>query len=260
MYPLTFEEFVHLRNLGKVPTLADLQHLFQDYLLCGGYLRAINDLAQRNEIADATFQTYEQWIRGDFLKRGKSENYLLSLLQALMKIGVSPISYSEMTHKIGLMSKETCIDYIKLLERMDILIELQAFDQNKKVGFPRKDRKFHFLDPFIQRTIHRWLTREGFANGEMSEANLVEACGASHCYRFGKVFYLKGQGEIDVIWLKNKKFTCIEIKWSKQIRSNDLKMLKQFPNSMILGKNPQKGNIEGIELLPIYQFLYEITA
>ena len=256
LYPLTFEEFVKLRTHNQQPADEEMQNLFKDYLRCGGYLRAINDLAQNGEVSPATFQTYEQWIRGDFLKQGRNENYLLSILQALVKIGVSPISYSGITQKIGLMSKETCIDYIKLLERMDILIELQAFDQNKKHGFPRKDRKFHFFDPFIQHTIHRWLIREGFSNGQSLESTLVEACVASHCYRFGKVFYLKGQGEIDVIWLRHPSYECIEVKWSNQIRPNDLKMLKQFKNSFILGKTAQQGNIEGIEVLPIYSFLY----
>lgn len=258
LYPLTFEEYVNLRHPESNPDIEILYKLFQEYLICGGYLRAINDLAEYGEVTTATFLTYEQWIRGDFLKRDKKEDYLLSLLHALLTIGISQISFSGLTQKIGLMSKETCIDYLKLLERMDVLFDLEAFDQNKKQGFPRKDRKFHFLDPFIYRTISRWLVNEGYANS-VEESTLVESTVASHCYRFGKTFYFKGtQGEIDVIWLNQQITQAIEVKWANQLRANDLKTLKQFKNCVILGKNPQDGTIENIKFLPVYQFLYRL--
>jgi len=252
LYPLSFFQYVNLIKSDDLPTL------FQHYLQSGGYLRAINDFAVSNTISPATYNTYEQWIRGDFLKHGKNENYLLNLLSALTTLGVSPISFSALTHKIGLMSKETCIDYTMLFERMDVLFDLQAFDQNKKQGFPRKDRKFHFLDPFIQHTIYRWLTREGHQIATNLESTLVEACVASHCHRYGKAFYFKGQGEIDVIWVTEKNVYPIEVKWSNQIRSNDLRMLKQFTNSIILGKENRIGFIDNIQMKPVYQFLYEL--
>ena len=258
IYPLSFAEYVKLRKPTKNITSVELQNLFQDYLICGGYLRAINDLAENNEISEATFLTYEQWIRSDFLKQGKSEETLQLVLQALSSIGVSQISYSSLNQKIGLISKETCIDYCRLLERMDILFNLQAFDTNKKQGFPRKDRKFHFTDPFIYQTIHYWLQREGFNALINLENNRVEACVASHCKRYGKIYYFKGQGEIDVIWLRAKDIQAIEIKWANQIRPNDLKMLKHFKNNIILQKLPESGTINEIKVLPVYQFLYDL--
>ncbi len=162
LYPLTFKEYVALVNENQTPGEAQLRKYFQEYLICGGYLRAINDYAETGSVRPATFQTYEQWIRGDFLRKGKKESYLLSLLDALLKVGVSHISYSALTHRIGMMSKDTCIEYCHLLERMDILFSMQAYDQNRKQGFPRKNQKFHFLDPFIYNTIYRWLQHEGY--------------------------------------------------------------------------------------------------
>ncbi|MBU1926683.1 MAG: ATP-binding protein, partial [Gammaproteobacteria bacterium] len=193
LYPLSFREYVQLiKSKGKLSD-ATLLTYFQNYLRCGGYLRAINDLAEYGEVTPATFITYEQWIRGDFLKQGKNEDTLLNVLKALLTVGVSQISYSGLTQKIGLISKETFMDYCRLLERMDVMIVLQAFDQNKKQGFPRKARKFHFFDPFIYHTIQKWLENEGYLNGVLSESTLVEACVASQCYRLGKTFYFKGQ-------------------------------------------------------------------
>ena len=258
LYPLSFFEYVKLITKNTKIDDGELPALFQNYLLCGGYLRAINDLAQYGEVTAATFLTYEQWIRGDFLKHSKKEDYLLSILRALLVLGVSPISFSALTQKIGLMSKETCIDYLRHLERMDILINLQAYDQNKKQGFPRRDRKFHFTDPFIQRTIFHWLKREGYITASPSEPGLVEACVASHCHRLGSTYYFKGQGEVDVIWFRKNVLQSIEIKWSNQLRPSDLKMLKQFKNAIILGKGSAVGMIDDIQAIPVYQFLYQI--
>lgn len=257
-YPLSFREYVSLLEPETKPDNATLEKLFQQYLKCGGYLKAINDLAQYNEISPATLLTYQQWIRGDFIKQGKNEKSLLSILQALVTIGVSSISYSSLTQKIGLLSKDTCIDYCRLLERMDVLIELEAYDQNKQQGFPRKDRKFHFADPFIYRAIRHWLQDEKvITNEEINQGHLVEACVASHCARHAKSFYFKGQGEIDIIWLQDQP-EAIEVKWAEQIRPSDLKMLKQFPKSIILTKTHQTGMIDHIKSMPVYRFLYEL--
>ena len=260
LYPLSFAEYVGLVHRDGAVGNDDLERYFKDYLKSGGYLRAINNLADKGEVLDATYFTYEQWIRGDFLKQKKNEEYLLVVLQALFTIGVSPTSYSKLTQKIGLLSKETCINYCNLLERMDVLLTLQAYDQNKKQGFPRKNRKFHFFDPFIWQTIYRWLQREGYLNDRQFEEAIVEAIVASHCARVGKSFYFKGQGEVDVIWLKDSQPHAIEVKWTEQSRPLDLKTLKQFANPLIVTKHFFSGEKEGIPMQPIYQFLYEIHS
>ena len=253
IYPLSFSEYVNL--IAPDNNQTKLKQLFQNYLICGGYLRAINDLASYGEVTVATHQTYEQWIRGDFLKHNKKEDYLLAVLHALFTVGVSQISYSSLTQKIGSISKETCIDYCKLLERMDVLINLQSLDLNKKQGSPNKARKFHFFDPFIQNTIYQWLLREGYLNRMQFENQAVEACVASHSKRQHKTFYFKGQGEVDVVELHNKEPLAIEVKWAEQIRPNDLKTIKLFKNNYILTKNPHLAPIDNIKTQTVYEFL-----
>ena len=55
------------------------------HLLHGGYLTAINDLAQYGGILPSTFATYSDWIRGDVQKRGKQETYLREVLSGIVK-------------------------------------------------------------------------------------------------------------------------------------------------------------------------------
>lgn len=254
MYPLSFKEYVDLVSQHD----RQLDEAFEHYLVSGGYLRAINDYAVSQEVRPATYQTYEQWIRGDFLKQGKHESHLLNVLATIFKTGVSHISYSALTQNIGSLSKDTCIAYCDLLERMDVLFTLQAFDQNKKQGSPKKDRKFHFLDPFIQNTIYRWLCREGLLAEKNFQSSLVEAAIASHCKRLGKAYYFKGKGEVDVISFTNNSVKAVEVKWANQVRPNDLNMLKQFKDSYIVTKPGSNGKIDHIQVLSAASFLYHI--
>ncbi|MBI2346551.1 MAG: ATP-binding protein [Deltaproteobacteria bacterium] len=261
LLPLSFREYValiqpHILSAPSEQT-ETLFALFQQYLQCGGYLRAINELHQHGEIGAATHMTFEQWIRGDCLKRGKSEPHLLSLLHALLAVGVSQVTYSGLTERVGSMSKETLLDYCRLLERMDVLFTLQAFDQNTRQGFPKKARKFHFCDPFIRTTVARWLAREGLASTPIDEATLVEATVAAQFHRRLPCYYIKAAGEVDLVLVVGKTFLPIEVKWSRTLRPNDFAQLRKYSPAVILSKQPAVGTIEDTPSIPLPLFLLE---
>ena len=105
LYPLSFREYLTLE--GKVADIGghlvepssmpdDLRdaifEAFSRYLLHGGYLTAINDLAQHGTIRRSTLATYSDWIRGDVLKRGRREPYLKEVLAAIVKRYASQIT------------------------------------------------------------------------------------------------------------------------------------------------------------------------
>lgn len=259
LYPLSFREYVKLvqpkllKNAEE--SVADLFKAFSNYLKCGGYLRAINDLQDKGKISTATYATFEQWIRGDFIKRGKSEENLLSVLQALIETGVSQNSYSNLSRRTVLLSKESFIDYCQLLGRMDIIFNLQAFDQGRKRGFPKKARKFHFADPFIQDTAERWLVREHVLASPTPEGNKTEAAVAAQYHRFLPVYYLKTEGEIDLVIPLRRRFIPAEVKWSGQVRAKDLAQLKKYKNSVILTRMPYQAEDQGVRSFPLPLFL-----
>src|SRR3990167_1753419 len=58
---------------------------FNQYLMHGGYLTAINDIARDGKISKSTLRTYSDWIRGDVLKRGKQESYLNMFAMLILK-------------------------------------------------------------------------------------------------------------------------------------------------------------------------------
>jgi len=207
------------------------------------------------EIKEATYATFEQWIRGDFLKRGKSERTLLELLQALIDTGTSQISYSRLTERVGTVSKETVIDYMGLLKRMGLIFELESWDQNRHRGSPKKARKLHFIDPFIRHAVTRWLHREALISNKIDENAMVESCVPAQYRKSVPSFYLKADGEIDLILITESGPAAIEVKWTERIRQSDLRQLKKMQRAIILSKNEQPGEIDGLRMFPLPVFL-----
>ena len=79
-------------------------------------------------------------------------------------------------------------------------------------------------------------------------------------YKKFLTYYIKAEGEIDLVIVEGKRFFPIEVKWGSQLRSSDLKQLKKYPSSIILTKLHQTGEIEGIRCLPAPLFLIERGA
>ncbi len=259
IYPLSFAEYVKLTSPELTNTeqinMEKLFQAFDRYLVCGGYLKAINDLASKGSLDHATVQTFEQWIRGDFEKRGKNTRYLQEVLAALNETVTSQITFTRLAQRTSGISTDTLIDYCSMLQRMNIIIILEAFDQNKMRGFPRKARKIHFADPFIAGVVSTWLYRERYIHKLQNKAALVESVVAANLARRYPVYYIKANGEVDLVVVKGREFVPVEVKWTSQIRRRDLKQIKKYSNSLITGRQMKPGQIEGIPTIPLPQFL-----
>ncbi|HQH81140.1 MAG TPA: ATP-binding protein [bacterium] len=255
IHPLNFHEYVKLTSpdLLEDPEnrIASLFESFEFFQKSGGYLKAINDLYLYGEIKQATYLMFEQWICGDFERRGKNLQTLASVLAAVCRTYGSQITYSTLAQKMGHVSKETLIDYMNLLERMDILFSLQAFDQNTGLGFPKKAKRIHFYDPFIIDTIERWLASERLIEKKDRPSLKVESIAAANYKRAMPTYYIKAEGEIDLVLVAGKIFVPIEVKWTNQLRPNDLKQLAKYERSIILTKGLSCGHVDGIRSIPL---------
>jgi hypothetical protein len=54
-----------------------------------------------------------------------------------------------------------------------------------------------------------------------------------------------------------RKFWPIEVKWTSQLRSRDLKQIKKSRNGAILTKQTERSEIEGVPTTPLPLFLCE---
>jgi predicted AAA+ superfamily ATPase len=83
-------------------------------------------------------------------------------------------------------------------------------------------------------------------------AKLTEACVVTHYARNFQTYYIKAKkGEVDIAYIDEKRFWPVEVKWTGQIRPKQLKQIKKYPNSIILTRSKQKGNIQGIPAMPL---------
>jgi len=173
LYPLTFREVVELKKalnkkelslLKQKPEAAStklLQKLFEQfdqYLVHGGFLTAINDMARDKTILTSTLATYSDWIRGDMLKRGKQETYLREVLAAMIKRLGSQVTWNNLAQDLSIDHAKTVADYISLLASMDVAIVQGALMEDKLTVAPKKPRKLHFSDPFIFHAIRHWIS------------------------------------------------------------------------------------------------------
>jgi hypothetical protein len=235
---------------------------FEQYLIHGGYLTAINDMAGHGSILPATLATYSDWIRGDVLKRGKQEHYLRQILEAIVKYHGSQITWNTLTEGLSIDHPKTVADYVALLESMDVVCIQAALAEDRLEPSPKKARKLVFADPFIFHSVRAWLkpSKDPFEE-QISPAltdsfwssRLVESIAVNHYRRYFPTYYIKAEGEVDIAYIKEGRFWPVEVKWSTQTRPKDLKQVAKYANSRILTKSRHSGQITGIpaESIPL---------
>ena len=275
LYPLSFFEAVQLKKqfsaetLGRLldpeitPTISSLDKLYEEfdlYLVHGGFLTAINDLARHRRIMTATFATYSDWIRGDVLKRGKQEHYLREILAAIVRRYGSQITWNTLAHDLSIDHPKTVADYIALLASMDAAFIQSALIEDKLTAAPKKARKLMFADPFIFHAVRAWLTphKDPYSQQVKSivsdpdwAARLAEASVVTHYRRYYPTYNIKAKGEVDVAYIDQDRFLPLEVKWTTQLRPKDLKQIAKYPNGRILTKSRQCGEILGIPTEPL---------
>jgi hypothetical protein len=251
LYPLSLFEFVRLKHKGcynPSPELL-LAEFETSYLKHGGFLTAINDYAKNQWIELATYRTYSDWVRGDFLKRGKLESYLIEIIRAIIKTYGSTISWNGLTKHTSISHHDTVRQYVELLESMDIVFIQYALLEDKLTAAPKKDKKIIFKDPFMYHALHEWVfsDRTERSEGDALIPYLAESSVISHYNRFYTCYYIKAEGEVDLAYIYENQFFPIEIKWRKQLRSVDIKQISKYKkNGLILNQNINEGKMNDI--------------
>ena len=143
---------------------------------------------------------------------------------------------------------------------MDVLLVQGALMEDKLVQAPRKPRKLHFTDPFIQHAVSNWLVPSSdpyhdcilpAVSGSESSSKLVESVAVSHVARKYPTYYIKAAGEVDIAWVEGRRFFPVEIKWTNQLRSKDLAQVSKYRNSQIWARQYQAGTAGSIPVEPL---------
>ncbi len=273
LHPLSFREFVALEgNVGDVDsylrepsampdeTLDFIYDAFDRYLLHGGYLTAINDLAEHGAIGQSVLATYSDWIRGDVLKRGKQEAYLREVLSAIVRRYTSQVTWNGLAQDLSIDHPRTVADYVELLARMDAVAIQPALREDRLGPAPKKAKKLTFCDPFILHAVRAWFEPRPdpyndqilpLSRDPVRSSQVVEACVVNHFRRFFPTYYIKAQGEVDIAYVRDGRFWPIEIKWTNQLHPKSLKQIARYGNGEIWSKSRHIGEIEGVQVLPL---------
>jgi len=275
LFPLSFYEYVNLNNQIKSDGISDLikdganaskdlvnilHKEFDNYLVHGGFLTAINDMAIHNRILPATFATYSDWIRGDMLKKNKLEHNLKDILLGVIKRIGSQITWNALSRELTIDHPKTISDYIEILQSMDVLYVQSALLEDKLAAAPKKAKKVIFSDPFIFHATNAWLNpcKDPFemllrpqVESPESCSKIVESCVVNHYQRKFPVFYIKAKAEVDIAYVNKERFWPIEVKWTGQLRPKELKQILKYSNGKILTKTQITGKIQGIPTEPV---------
>jgi predicted AAA+ superfamily ATPase len=271
-HPLSFSETVRLkapeldglveacRAHERASVLPDYQEhaeqlegLFDAYLQHGGYLTAIADMMRGGRVEDATYRTYAEWLRGDILKHHRQEKYLMELLRGIMKRYATQISWGSLAKELSIEHHKTVSDYVSILEDMNAVIVQEALAEHALSAAPKKAKKLYFEDPFIFHAVERMLGKiEPDCTPKLVETIAV----AQFKRKFGKIYYIKGnKGEVDIAYLQGETFFPVEIKWTTQLRPEELKQILVYRNGLILGRQRGAAQIAHVPCLPLIHYL-----
>jgi len=274
LYPLSFRETLAVKKIFSTSELEDLAQSqdvsakkmdtlfseFENYMIHGGYMTAINDIALNGRIQPATFSTYSDWIRGDMLKRGKKENLLHEILSALVKQYGSQATLHSIASMTSIDHHMTVSDYIDLLCDMEVVFVNHAIMEHKLCAAPKKARKVFFTAPFIMHSVMAWLESVKkpyeesvlpFVADSEKAGSLAEGIAIALCRRKYSCFYIKAEKEVDLAYIKDRKVHQAEVKWTNQIRSSELGQLLKYPGGIILSKQKSFGEIERHPVIPL---------
>jgi predicted AAA+ superfamily ATPase len=284
LYPLSFGESIRLKGIldddqqqmlrkhAPEPPAEVMRLLFkgfEEYLIHGGFLTAMNDLAAHGEIQPATIHTYSDWIRGDVLKRGRQEHYLREVVAAIIRRYCSQITWNNLLADMSIDHPKTVADYVQLLVSMDAAFIQPALQEEKLRPAPKKARKLMFTDPFIFHAMNAWVTsgrknNTGIISNTLADpvmaGRLAESCAVNHCRKFYPTFYIKAGGEVDIACVDGNRFWPVEVKWTGQLRPADLKQICKYPNGRIWSRKPACGKICGLPTVPLPLALYQIDG
>jgi len=265
--PEGFRDLLALRPFGK-----DLSLLFDQYLTTGGFITAINAYFSEREIGYAVYETYQQWLRGDIARSGRSERTARQIIRELVKMSSSAFGWDTIAKKIDVASHKTISEYMEELEDLFALKILFQVDVHTGTPKVKKMKKAYFIDSFLYWTFLGWVenwmaypqnVKSRLVNAEL-KSRLVEQVVANELfYRVDQrdwlnsnVFFWKNSGEIDFIVLRERNMIPVEVKYQKGADFSDFKVIHKlgFKRGLLVTAD-QMDLRDDFVMLPVEMFL-----
>jgi predicted AAA+ superfamily ATPase len=254
LLPMAFREYVSV--IGSILSTISEKDLFFTYLKTGGFPNAIREFLQTSKMEEAE-QIYLTWIRGDILKAGKSDQLLRELCSAILQTTMTPVGLDGLRERSGIGSHNTVRDYLDTLVSAFVINEVQNIDPHRWRISARKNRKYYFRDPLIQRVMMAWagfeVMRPEGVLASFCESVVAEDF-ARRQIRFG---YFRGQQQREVDFVS--KDLCVEVKAGAQ-PTDDMGAIAKLthPGRFFVSLSDLGGESTGspgVFRLPIWKYL-----
>lgn len=280
-YPVSFYDFLEMQEPGikdavnqispgnmekkyyELSSEFPLTEKFDDYLVCGGIPRLINEFYMKNKNIDPEIlEIYKGWIVSEIAKNGKKEYIVKTLLNRVLESMTSTVSYNALLQDTGIGSHNTVFDYIDFLESAFTIKQVYQFDfHQKKVNY-RKNKKIYFIDPFIYHLADWWLNSRSklsmdFLRNNILKSRIVENVVFTHLSRArgDDVYFYGNNYEIDFL---DRNDWMVEVKYRNKVIKEDfgdLAKVKTSHQKIVLSRNDLILS-EDIKIIPVDYYLF----
>ena len=232
------------------------------YMLNGGFPRVVSDLVKHGHLDEETLDIFKSVMFSEFEKQRRQVSTLKSILRKLYMGVATPLSYNSIFADSDIYSAKGAKEYIDILHSCFLNFPLGCLDLNKKMSFPKKDKKFYFTDSIELRVV-----AEMFQLPMPEESRMAEHIVASNLVRkfrkgwasygfIDQLFYWKSSKgkEIDFVFFQDGKPFGIEIKYQNIISGWDEMSIKRgIGKGLLVTRNTfEYGDIPK---LPLWSFL-----
>ncbi len=222
LFPLSPRQYLELECFkGK-----SHEELMSIFLRVGGFPHALRDFVTLGRVSEETYATYRNWIIGDALRYGLTEENLKHILFRVVETLTSRITFTSLIEGTPIRSHETALSYLEHIQDAFLAHLLYCYDPNKKGPAYQKARKVYFIDPLLYFLVDGWKNNVanvwGLAQQELQspqfEGNLLEAIWVSEFARSNEGTYFwysaKQKREVDLVLLKEGKAAYFDVKRS----------------------------------------------
>jgi len=225
----------------------------EEYFTVGGFPWSINEYLRLNVLPEYVGEIYWSWLKGEFLKRGKSEQLLKHLVKALVRRLTTGFSNNTIAREIGITSHETAREYLQLLSDCFATCEVIWTDLHGTSLSPRKNRKHYPIDPLLFHLFHRGGVLQGLSPKDRLSPDMLGAlaeavvCGQLR-HQTKDIFYWMGKKEIDFLPF------FIEVKYQETVLPQEFnwfeKVAPKTKKLLVLTKNDRfkSGRVEALPL------------
>lgn len=243
-----------------LPLQGDLDALFEEYLITGGVMTAVNQLQTGKEIGNTVYELYLQFFFGDLARMMREETTAKKILSAVIRHQGKPVGWTGIAREMDIKTPATVIQYCEILHTLFALNIYNAFDQNNRLPKHRSEKKLQVPNPFFFHAFRGYVENptgnyfryaQQFVQTSEGKAFLAESVCGDHLSRLSynfapsdlfnqgnSVFYVRNaRGEtIDFIARIGEESIPVEVKYQNHIGNDDYNAIKKFKCGIIATK------------------------